>query len=64
MFFAFMHVILNSFVLCIIFISLHFVVSMTAAHEGYEKNEFYENLQDQTLEAQDQQLLNDQGMCH
>jgi hypothetical protein len=37
---------------------------MTAAHEGYEENEFYENLQDQTLEAQDQQLLNDQGMCH
>jgi hypothetical protein len=32
---------------------------MTAVHEGYEDNEFYENFQDQTFEAEDQQLLND-----
>jgi hypothetical protein len=54
-----MHVKLNIFVLCIVFISLYFVVCMTVVHEGYEDNEFYENFQDQTFEAEDQQLLND-----
>jgi hypothetical protein len=63
MFCAFMHVILNIFVLCIVFILLPFVVCMTAAREGYEENEFYENFQDQTFEAEEQQLLNDQGKC-
>jgi hypothetical protein len=36
---------------------------MIAAHEGYEHNEFYEDFQDQTFEAEEQQLLNDQGKC-
>jgi hypothetical protein len=36
---------------------------MTVAREGYEENEFYENFQDQTFEAEDQQLLIDQGKC-
>jgi hypothetical protein len=36
---------------------------MTAAREDYEENEFYEKFQDQTFEAEDQQLLNDQGKC-
>jgi hypothetical protein len=58
-----MHVILNIFVLCIVFILLHFVVCMTAACEGYEENEFYENFQEQTFEAKEQQLLNNQGKC-
>jgi hypothetical protein len=39
-----MHVILNIFVLCIVFILLHVVVCMSAAHEGYKENEFYENI--------------------
>jgi hypothetical protein len=58
-----MYVILNIFVLCIVFISLHFVVCMTAAREGYGENMFYENFEDQTFKAEDQQLLNDQGKC-
>jgi hypothetical protein len=36
---------------------------MTVAREGYDENEFYENFQDQTFEAEDQQLLIDQGKC-
>jgi hypothetical protein len=36
---------------------------MTAASEGYMENEFYENFQEQTFEAEDQQLLNDEGKC-
>jgi hypothetical protein len=59
MFYAFMHVKLNIFALCIVFISLYFVVCMTVVHEGYEDNEFYENFQDQTFEAEDRQLPND-----
>jgi hypothetical protein len=54
-----MHVILNIFILCIVFISLHFVVCMTAACEGSKENDIYENFQDQTFEAEDQQILND-----
>jgi hypothetical protein len=34
---------------------------MTAAREDYEENEFYEDFQDQTFEAEEQQLLDDQG---
>jgi hypothetical protein len=63
MFFEFMHVILQIFVLSIVFILLHFVICMTAAREGYEENEFYEDFQDQTFEAEEQQLMNDQGKC-
>jgi hypothetical protein len=40
-----------------------FVVCMTAAHEGYEESEFYEDFQDQTFEAEEQQLLNNHGKC-
>jgi hypothetical protein len=58
-----MYVVLNIFVLCIVFILLHFVICMTTACEGYEENEFYENIQDQTFEAVEQQLLNDQDKC-
>jgi hypothetical protein len=47
MFFAFMQVIMHIFVLCIVFISLHFVLCMTTMHKGYEENEFYEDFQDQ-----------------
>jgi hypothetical protein len=36
---------------------------MTAVREGYGENRFYENFQDQTFKAEDQQLLNDQGKC-
>jgi hypothetical protein len=36
---------------------------MTAAHEGYEENEFFEDFQYQTFEEEEQQLLNDQGKC-
>jgi hypothetical protein len=61
MFFVFMHVIPYIFVLCLVFILLHFVISMTAAREDYEENEFYEDFQDQTFEAEEQQLLDDQG---
>jgi hypothetical protein len=61
MFFTFMHVIPHIFVMCHVFILLHFVISMTAAREGYEENELYEDFQDQTFEAEEQQLLNDQG---
>jgi hypothetical protein len=42
---------------------MHFVVCMTVAREGYEENEFYEDFQDQIFEAEEQQLLNDQGKC-
>jgi hypothetical protein len=63
MFRAFMHVMLNIFVLCIVFILLHFVICMTPVREGYKENEFYENFQDQTFEAKEQQFLNDQGRC-
>jgi hypothetical protein len=63
MFCAFMHVTLNNFVLCIVFILLHFVVCMTAVREGYKENELYENFQDRTFKAEDQQLLIDQGKC-
>jgi hypothetical protein len=42
---------------------MHFVVCMTVACEGYEENEFYEDFQDQIFEAEEQQLLNDQGKC-
>jgi hypothetical protein len=52
--------ILNIFVLCIVFI---FVVCSTAAREGYEDDMVYENIQEQTFEAEDQQLLNNQGKC-
>jgi hypothetical protein len=34
---------------------------MTAAREGYEENEFYKDFQDQTFEAEEQQLMKDQG---
>jgi hypothetical protein len=54
MFCAFMHVTLNNFVLCIVFILLHFVVCMTAVREGYKENELYENFQDRTFKAEDQ----------
>jgi hypothetical protein len=56
-----MHVILNIFVLCKVFILLHFVICVTAACEVYEENEFYEDFQDQIFEAEEQQLLNEQG---
>jgi hypothetical protein len=36
---------------------------MTVAREGFEENEFYEDIQDRTFEAEEQQLLNDQGNC-
>jgi hypothetical protein len=52
--------ILNIFVLCTIFI---FVVCSTAAREGYEEDAVYENFQEQTFDAEDQQLLNNQGKC-
>jgi hypothetical protein len=42
---------------------VHFVMCMTAAHEGYEENEFNEDFQDQIFEAEEQQLVNDQGKC-
>jgi hypothetical protein len=58
-----MHVILHIFVLCIVFILLHFVICMTTTREGYEENEFYEDFQDQTFEMEEQQLLNEQGKC-
>jgi hypothetical protein len=38
-----------------------FVVCSTAAHEGYVEDAVYENFQEQTFEAEDQQLLNNQG---
>jgi hypothetical protein len=41
-----------------------FAVCSTAAHEGYEEDAVYENFQAQTFEAEDQQLLNNQGKCH
>jgi hypothetical protein len=63
MFFVFMHVILHIFVLCIVFILLHFVICMTAAHEGYVENKFYKDFLDQIFEAEKQQLLNNQGKC-
>jgi hypothetical protein len=56
-----MHVIPYIFVLCLVLLLLHFVISMTAAREDYEENEFYEDFQDQTFEAEEQQLLDDQG---
>jgi hypothetical protein len=34
---------------------------MITAHEGYGESEFYEDFQDQIFEAEEQQLLNDQG---
>jgi hypothetical protein len=40
-----------------------FVVCSTAAHEGYEDSTVYENLQEQTFEVEDQQLLNNQSKC-
>ena len=40
-----------------------FVVCSTAAREGYEEDALYENFQEQTFEAEDQQLLNSQGKC-
>jgi hypothetical protein len=36
---------------------------MTAAREGYEESEFYKDFQDQTFEAEEQLLLNNQGKC-
>jgi hypothetical protein len=36
---------------------VRFVICMTATHEGYE------DFQDQIFEAEEQQLLNDQGKC-
>jgi hypothetical protein len=63
MFLVFMLVILHYFVLCIVFILLHFVICMTTACEGYKENEFDEDFQDQTFKAEEQQLLNDQGKC-
>jgi hypothetical protein len=36
---------------------------MTVAREGFKENEFYEDFQDRTFEAEEQQLLNDQGNC-
>jgi hypothetical protein len=41
-----------------------FAVCSTAAHEGYEEDAVYENFQVQTFEAEDQQLLNNQGKCN
>jgi hypothetical protein len=38
-----------------------FIVCSTAAHEGYEEHTVYENFQEQTFEAEDQ---NNQGKCH
>jgi hypothetical protein len=58
-----MHVILNIFVLFIVFMLLHFVICITATCEGYEENEFYKDFQDQIFEVEEQQLLNDQGNC-
>ena len=56
--------ILNIFVLCTVFIFVaFFVVCSTAAREGYEDDMVYENIQEQTFEAEDQQLLNNQGKC-
>jgi hypothetical protein len=42
---------------------VHFVICMTAAREGYEENLFYEDIQDQIFEAEEQQPLNDEGKC-
>jgi hypothetical protein len=53
-----MHDIMNIFVWGTIFI---FVVCSTTAREGYEEDAAYENLREQTFEAEDQQLLNNQG---
>jgi hypothetical protein len=39
------------------------VVCSTAAREGYKEDALYENFQEQTFEAEDQQLLNNQGKC-
>jgi hypothetical protein len=36
---------------------------MTIVHEGYEESEFYKDFQDLIFEAEEQQLLNDQGKC-
>jgi hypothetical protein len=52
------------------FCSLHhiyfhciFVVCSTAAREGYEEDAVYKNFQEQTFEAEDQWLLNNQCKC-
>jgi hypothetical protein len=42
---------------------VHFVICMTGVREGNEENEFYEDLQNQIVEAEEQKLLNDQGKC-
>jgi hypothetical protein len=55
--------ILNIFVLCTVFIFVAFFVVCSTAAEGYEEDAVYENFQEQTFEAENQQLLNNQGKC-
>jgi hypothetical protein len=51
------------FLFCAQYFCCIFVICMTAACEGYENHEFYENCQEQTFELEDQQILINEVKC-